>query len=75
MVESGGIVVLDVSGGMVVLLVSVVVVDVVPGDVVMVESTAVLSLVSEALRVELHAVVAIIIVPSTARLKIAFFIG
>jgi hypothetical protein len=70
---SGGIVVLLVSGDVVGGAVVVVVVSIVV--VFVVESIVVLSLVSEALRVELHAVVAIINEPITARLKIVFFIG
>ncbi len=65
---SGGIVVRVESGVMGAVVVSIVVVFVV-------ESIMVLSLVSEAFRVELHAVVAIIIEPITARLKSVFFIG
>lgn len=61
---SGGIVVLVVSTGF--FVVSIV--------VVVVESIVVLSFVSEALRVELHAEVANIKEPTTARLKIIFFI-
>ena len=69
---SGGIVVFVVSGGIVVLVVSTGVFVVVS---VTTESIAVVSLVSEALRFELHAEVAIINEPTTARLKIVFFIG
>jgi hypothetical protein len=81
LVVSGGVVVLVVSGGIVVLVVSVVVlvavsvVVVVLGGVTFVESIVVVSLVSEAPRLELHAEVAIINEPTTARLKIVFFIG
>ena len=75
MVVSGGIVVFAVSGGVVVVLVVSVVVVVVVGILVVAESTPALSLVSEALRVELHAEAAIINEPTTARLKIVFFIG
>jgi len=66
-----------VSGGMVVVVVSVgfFVVSVVAGGVTMVESIFVVSLVSEAPRLELHAEVAIINEPTTARLRIVFFIG
>ncbi len=66
-----------VSGGIVIFVVSVVMgVAVVSITVVFaVESIVMLSLVSEALRVELHAVMAIIIEPIAARLKIVFFIG
>jgi hypothetical protein len=72
-VVSGGVVVLVVSACLVV--VSVVLVLVGGAVVVVVESILVLSLVSEALRLELHAEVAIINEPTTARLKIVFFIG
>jgi len=66
-----------VSGGMVVFVVSVglVVVSVVAGGVTMVESIVVVSLLSDAPRLELHAEVAIINEPTTARLRIVFFIG
>ena len=70
-----------VSGVMVVLVVSIVLVVVVLVVVVsvvgvfIVESVAVLSLVSEAVRVELHAVVAITNEPTTARLRNVLFIS
>jgi hypothetical protein len=69
-----------VSGGVVVLVVSVVVVPVVPvvpvvvGVLVVVESVPVLSDEPDTFLVELHADVANIIDPATARLKIIFFI-
>jgi len=70
---------LVVSGGMVVLVVSVagglVTGGVVTGGAIFVESIVIVSLVVEARRLELHAEVAIINEPTTARLKIVFFIG
>jgi hypothetical protein len=68
-----------VSGGVVVFVVSVVVVPVVPVVVgvllvVVVESVRVLSEEPDTFFVELHADVANIIDPATARLKIIFFI-
>jgi hypothetical protein len=68
-VLSGGVVVLVVSA--VVCDVSIVVVDVV---LVIVESVLVLSEDPDRFLVELHAEVANIIEPATARLKIIFFI-
>ena len=70
--------VLVLSGGVVVLVVSAVVLEVsigvVDGVLILVESTLVLSDDPDRFFVELHADVAIIIEPATARLKIIFFI-
>jgi hypothetical protein len=80
-VVSGGVVVVGVDVvGVEVLVVSVVVVPLVPvvpvvvGVLVVVESVPVLSDEPDTFLVELHADVANIIDPATARLKIIFFI-